>query len=81
MVKNIFFIMTLIFVGLCHSQQVIWSTPQNISLSGHHSGSAQVVVNENRIAVAVWKSQIAGHDVIRESHSTDGGASWSPPRN
>ena len=71
--------MTLIFFGICHSQQVIWSTPQNISASGNDSAYAELVVNENGRAVAVWQSQVGGNDVIRESHSSDGGVTWSTP--
>ena len=80
MLKNIFFIMTLIFIGICHSQQITWSSPYDLSASGEDNKQAKLMVNENGTAVAIWIRSDGTHDRIQESHSSNGGATWSTPK-
>ena len=80
MLKNIFFIMTLIFVGICHSQQITWSKPFTLSQTGLFAAEPEIMVNENGTIIAVWSINNGTNFVIQASRSTDGGRTWTNPQ-
>jgi len=78
MLKKLFFSMAVLFATTCFAQQVIWSTP--IDLSTSNSNTPDIKINENDIAVAVWVWNNGSFNVIQERHSFDGGINWTPPQ-
>src|SRR5262249_46983566 len=71
----------LLVVSLAGSAQAqIFGTPQNLSNNPGESGIDQLVVMGSNIYV-VWSDFTSGNGDIFFARSTDGGASFSAPRN
>jgi LPXTG-motif cell wall-anchored protein len=57
-----------------------WSTPVNLSLPGGDAYSAEVEIDSNGLAIAVWQ-RYDGSDYIIQSSKSLNGAAWSTPVN
>jgi len=60
-----------------------WSAAVNLSLEGQSAELSQVAMssNDGSQIVAVWQRFDGANTIIQESHSTDGGQSWSTASN
>ncbi|MBF8263697.1 MAG: hypothetical protein HW387_1362, partial [Parachlamydiales bacterium] len=55
-----------------------WSIASNLSLEGRNARLPQVVMSsDGSKTITVWERSDGANTIIQESHSTDGGQSWS----
>ena len=55
-----------------------WSSPYDLSAAGGQARSGQIAINEKGEAIAVWVRDNGNDYVVQETHSFNGGMSWSP---
>jgi hypothetical protein len=79
---QVFAVVALGLFGLCASAQAqVFSTAKNVSNNSHYSLTPQVAVDTAGNINVVWEDDTANNSNILFSRSTDGGATFSAPRN
>jgi hypothetical protein len=79
---QVFAVVALGLFGLCASAQAqVFSTAKNVSNNTDYSYTPQVAVDAAGNIYAVWEDDTANNSNILFSRSTDGGATFSVPRN
>jgi hypothetical protein len=78
-------IVALVLLGLsllCVTAQAqVFSTPKNVSNNSHYSFTPQVAVDATGNINVVWEDDTANNSNILFSRSTNGGATFSAPKN
>ncbi|MCU1243019.1 MAG: hypothetical protein JWO71_3745 [Candidatus Acidoferrum typicum] len=79
---QVFAVVALGLFGLCASAQAqVFSTAKNVSNNSDYSLTPQVAVDAVGNIYAVWEDDTVNNSNILFSRSTDGGATFSVPRN
>jgi hypothetical protein len=79
---QVFAILALGLLGICASTQAqVFSAPKNVSNNSDYSFTPQVAVDAAGNIYTVWEDDTASNSNILFSRSTDGGATFSAPRN
>jgi hypothetical protein len=79
---QVFAVIALGLFGICASAQAqVFSTAKNVSNNSDYSFTPQVAVDAAGNIYAVWEDDTANNSNILFSRSSDGGATFSVPRN
>ncbi len=79
---QVFAVVLLGLLGLCaNAQAQVFSTAKNVSNNSDYSYTPQVAVDAAGNIYAVWEDDTANNSNILFSRSTNGGATFSVPRN